>query len=122
MTSFSVLGGSSPFNVLEDELDAGGFDEEFELDAEVEDAGLSCWFLSFSRRCFKYNVLFILDSDLWCPVVVDSTCSTPPKKTPEYDINDASKTGIDTTYQLSTHPSSARLDCFHLSSSTTKIC
>ena len=116
MTSFFVLGGSSPFKMLEDELVAGGFDEveaedcildeEFELDAEVEDAGLSCWFLSFSRRCFKYNVLFILDSDLWCPVAVDSTCSTP-KKSPECDINGASEIGIDATHQLSTHSSSA---------------
>ena len=116
MTSFFVLEGSSPFNLLEDELVAGDADEvevencilgeEFELGAEVEDGGLSCWFLSFSRRCFKYNVLFIVDSDLWCPVVVDSTCSAHPKKT-EYGINDASETGIDATHQLSTHSSSA---------------
>jgi hypothetical protein len=86
MTSFFVLGGSSPFNTLEDELVARDvdevgvenciLDEGFEFDAEVGGGGLSCWFLSFSRRCFKYNVLFIPDSDLWCPVAVDSTCST----------------------------------------------
>lgn len=89
MTSLFVLGGSSPSSVLEDELVAGNVDgvevedcipdENFklELDAEVEGAGLSSWFLSFSRRCFRYNVLFITESDLWCPVAVDSTCSAP---------------------------------------------
>ena len=78
MTNFFVFGGSPPSNVLEDEL----VDDEVEvkdciLGVEVEGAGLSSWFLSFSRRCFKYNVLFILESDLWCPVAVDSTCSAP---------------------------------------------
>jgi len=107
MISFFVLGGLSPFDVLEGELVAGDAEvvgcilgEGFELDAE--DAGLSCWFLSFSRRCFKYNVLSILDSDLWCPVAVDSTCSTPG-----YGINDASRTGIDATHQPSIRLSSA---------------
>ena len=86
MTSFFVLEGSSPFTVLEDELVADVVDglelEDWILDfVEVEGAGLSSCFLSFSRRCFKYSVLSILDSDLWCPVAVDSTCSaTPPKK------------------------------------------
>jgi len=88
ITSFFVLGGSSPFDVLVagdvDEFEVVGcILEDFELDAEItEDAGLSCWFLSFSRRCFKYDVLSIPDSDLWCPVAVDSTCSTP-----RYGIN-----------------------------------
>jgi len=69
MTSLSVLGGSSPFDVLEDELVADNVDEvdcilieDFEFG--VEGAGLSSWFLSFSRRCFKYKVLFIPESDL----------------------------------------------------------
>lgn len=87
MTGFFVLGGSSTFIVLEDVLvvdDAGIneaqlegciFDGDFVLDVEVEGAGFSPWFLSFSPRCFKYNVLFSPDSDLWCPVAVDSTCS-----------------------------------------------
>lgn len=87
MTSFFV---SSPFVVLVDELAAADddteetelesciLDEDFaELDVDVEGPGFSSWFLSFSRRCFKYNVLFNTDSDLWCPVVVDSTCSAP---------------------------------------------
>jgi len=81
MTSFFVLGGSSPFNVLGDELVADKvegciLDEDFELDVEVVQ-GLSSWFLSFSRRFFKYKALSILESDLWCPVAVDSTCSVP---------------------------------------------
>lgn len=71
MTSFFVLGGSSTFVVLEDGLVADDVDvAEVELEGctfaglEVEGAGLSSWFLSFSRRYFKYNVLFIPDSDL----------------------------------------------------------
>ena len=87
MTSFFALGGSPALTVLEDELVAADGVAELEscildvdsaeLDFDVEGAGLSSWFLSFSRRCFKYNVLFIIDSDLWCPVAVDSTCSAP---------------------------------------------
>lgn len=85
MTSFFALGGSSVFIVLGDELVADEAELEScildedppEIDVDVEGAGLSSWFLSFSRRCFKYNVLFITDSDLWCPVVVDSICSAP---------------------------------------------
>jgi len=71
MTSLFVLGGSSPFDVLEDELVAGDVGEvdcilveDFELDVDVEGAGLSSWFLSFSRRRFKYKVLFIPESGL----------------------------------------------------------
>ena len=71
MTSFFVLGGSSPFGVLVagdvDEVEVVGciLSKGLELDAEViEDAGPSCWFLSFSRRRFKYDALSILDSDL----------------------------------------------------------
>jgi hypothetical protein len=85
MTGFFALRGSSPFGVLEDELvaDTVGnaevedciLDEDFEVDVDVEGVGLSSWCLSFSRRCFRYNVLSILESDLWCPVAVDSTCS-----------------------------------------------
>ena len=90
MTSLFALGGSSAFKALEDELaaDVDGLelgicilDDDFaELDVDVGGASLSSWFLSFSRRCFKYKVLFILDSALWCPVAVDSTCSTRRKK------------------------------------------
>ena len=77
MTSFFVLGGSSPFGILEDlpvangveevdEAEVSVLSEDFWFSAEVEvaGAGLASWFLSFSRRCFKYNVLFILDSAL----------------------------------------------------------
>jgi hypothetical protein len=74
ITSLFVLGGSFALTVLEDEVatDADGSDFESctsdegfaELDADVEGAGLSSWFLSFSRRCFKYNVRFITDSAL----------------------------------------------------------
>lgn len=62
ITSFFAFGGSSAFAVLEDEpvvdeLEAELvegcciLDEGFaELDVDVEGAGLSSWFLSFSRR------------------------------------------------------------------------
>ena len=97
MAGFFALRGSSPFGVLEDELVADVVDNAvvedcildgfFELDVDVEGVGLSSWCLSFSRRCFRYNVLSILESDLWCPVAVDSTCSARDR------INDALGTG-----------------------------
>ena len=82
MTNLFVLGDSSPFNLLvagDVEVEDCILDEGLEVEADVEGAGLSCWFSSFSRRCFKYTFLFTLESDLWCPVVVDSTCSVPQK-------------------------------------------